>query len=207
MKKVAFLMIGVSGSGKSTVTNKIADHIYHRYINSAILDLELIKFSLDDCRYTFRFGFTDDLDPPFNKNEKAKYSEAFMYSCEKESEFKEHVDMRWKKSLNDADILFIDNTNLSRKSRARWTTEAQNAGFTVVAVQVVAPLSVVIERQTTRPDKSVPLYTVKEMYLRQQEVQLGSECNILINVDGTGDGTILEGNLIALFNQLGFNTD
>jgi hypothetical protein len=49
----------------------------------------------------------------------------------------------------------------------------------------MTPLDTVLARQTSRADKSVPLETVRDMYLRQQEAQLGTECDVLINVDGT----------------------
>lgn len=173
--KIAFLMVGVSGSGKSTAQKAISD---------LLKDCTQAVFSLDDCRFSFMNhshagqGWSD------NDSMKAQYAMVFAYATEHEKEFKEFTTQEWNKCLA-YDVLFIDNTNLSKKSRARWTTEARAKGFKVCAVQMQTPLQVVIDRQKTRTDKSVPESVVRDMYMRQTEVLLGEEVDFLIIVDGT----------------------
>jgi tRNA uridine 5-carbamoylmethylation protein Kti12 len=160
-------MVGVSGSGKSTVTYRLWNR-YH-------CDENVAEFSLDVCRLDFLDMITDD--------PKKAYAMAFKHATENQKQFDEYVNKRWAEALK-ADVIFVDNTNLTRKSRARWIQEARSKGFTIVAVNVMTPLKVVMERQATRKDKSVPLEVVRDMYMRMQEVQ-ADEADYVLHVDGT----------------------
>ena len=168
-------MVGVSGSGKSTA---------QKAISNLLMDRTQAVFSLDDCR----FSFMDYSHPgqwwSDNDTMKSRYAQAFAYATEYEKEFKEFTTQEWNKCLK-YDVVFIDNTNLTKKSRTRWTTEARVKGFKVCAVQMQTSLQVVIDRQSTRSDKSVPESVIRDMYMRQQEVLLGDEVDFLIIVDGT----------------------
>lgn len=53
----------------------------------------------------------------------------------------------------------------------------------------MCPLQTIIDRQRTRTDKSVPEETIRDMYMRQQEVLVGSEVDILKVVDGSAPVT------------------
>ena len=175
MKK-AFMMIGVSGVGKSSVMSCIVEA-------ARSLGKSVRVFSLDNCRIDMVTRERGQAWPD-NTTTAQMYAEAFEYASNNTSQFNSFVTSVWE-DVKKSEVVIVDNTNLTRKSRGRWTQELRSAGFTVTGVQVMAPLSVVLARQDTRPDKSVPKNIVKDMYMRQQEVLLGSEVDQIINIDGT----------------------
>jgi len=171
-------MIGVSGSGKSTIQRKLMGELssVDQYFGST--------FSLDDVRIRFvRQELSDQISA--SDSEADIYRMAFQHANDNKKEFDAFVNQEWAATLATNGVIFIDNTNLTKKSRARWISDARSKGYKIVCVQVMTPLDTVLARQSSRTDKSVPLDTVRDMYLRQQEAQLGTECDILINVDGT----------------------
>ena len=172
MTKTCYIMVGVSGAGKSTAMRALAS-----------TSRGTVKtFSLDDCRLSFFFKTGRATGRP---SEAAVYGAAFDHAIENPADFNNHVNKEWNEALK-ADTLFVDNTNLTRKSRARWIQEARQKGFSICAVEVHAPLQTVIDRQGTRGDKSVPAAIVRDMYMRQQAVLLGSEADFILHVDGLG---------------------
>jgi predicted kinase len=179
MSKVAFIMVGVSGSGKSTIQRKLMGEL------SSIDQYFCSTFSLDEARIRFIHEtkpgqWWSDLD-----SEADIYRMAYQHANDNKKEFDIFVHQEWMATLATNGAIFIDNTNLTRKSRARWISDARSKGFKIVCVQVMTPLDTVLARQSSRTDKSVPLDTVRDMFMRQQEAQLGTECDVLINVDGT----------------------
>ena len=119
----------------------------------------------------------------------AFYKAAFDNANENKVKFDAFVISQWKRFL-ERDFVVVDNTNLTRKPRARWINDLRAKGFTIVGVQVNVPLQVALDRQATRGDKSVPLKIVEDMYMQQQEFLLGSEVDYVMYVDGvTGSVT------------------
>jgi predicted kinase/CRISPR/Cas system-associated endonuclease Cas3-HD len=171
----AYILSGVSGAGKST---------FMRTIHNPVV------FSLDDCRLDFYDRITDD--------PKKAYADAWAYANANEKLFAEYVQKRWKDALFEAarshNALVIDNTNLSRKSRARWVSELMTSkshhfgggenGWAVIGVSVYTPLKTVLRRRLARHDKTVPLDTVTDMYFRAEEFMLGTECHAMLMIDG-----------------------
>jgi predicted kinase len=185
MPKIAYVMIGVSGSGKSSVIQEIK--------KGALPGMRVVVFSLDDCRLSFlaeRVG-TEALP----EDVKEFYRVAFDFANANAKDFDAFVDKTWIEALT-ADIVFIDNTNLTRKSRARWISDARAKKFEIHAIQMVTPLKTVIDRQKSRHNKSVPESVIHDMYARQQEVLLGSEADCLFVVDGTKPPELSLANLI-----------
>lgn len=170
--KVCWILVGPSGSGKSTLIDTL--------LKSSAGG---IVFSLDSCRMQFAEGFDEYLGIPLHL-EKDRYSAAYHLSMEHEKEFKEYHKEVWEHALTH-EYVYVDNTNLTKKSRAPWIQGARAKGFTIIGAEVMAPLSVVLARQATRSDKAVPAARVTEMYMRQQELLLGSECDWLAYFDGS----------------------
>lgn len=166
--KIGYLMVGVSGSGKSTVVNELTK--LHQ--NAAV-------FSLDKCRLELF-----KMQSAISMSDAELYAGAFEYATKYQQQFDSFVTSSWKSAL-EQDVVIVDNTNLTRKGRARWCNEMHDKGFNVIGVSVSAPLQVVLDRQSTRGDKSVPAKIVREMYMRQQELFVGSEVDEILHVDGT----------------------
>lgn len=168
-----YIMVGPSGSGKTTWMRQMrrdADYVV----------------SYDDYRMLF-CPITSDAP-------KDQYAEAWRYCAEHEAEFKKYTDERvrhlFKDSLKSLKAqpfrsVFIDNTNGSKKSRARWVQEARALGMKVVAVEFWNTLQTLADRQHTRPDKEVPIYSLKQQYWAQTSAWLGSEVDEVIVVPGT----------------------
>jgi tRNA uridine 5-carbamoylmethylation protein Kti12 len=176
MPKVAFILVGVSGSGKSTVL---------KYMRTIAGEGTQAVFSLDESRLRLAsnaiaavFERTGDM------SDKEAYRIAFEVANDRPEEFNAQVNKDWAEALK-ADIVFVDNTNLTRKSRARWINDLRAKKFSISGVNVIAPLQVVLDRQATRGDKIVPEEVVRNMYMSQQEMLLGDEVDFLFHVDGT----------------------
>ena len=175
--KRAFVLAGPSGSGKSTVVGLITRP--YAWVNRPQVGI----FSLDACRLDF---FDQILDDPVKA-----YAEAFKYANEREAEFNQYVTKCWHETLLNH-VVIVDNTNLTRKSRARWVNDLRAKKFRITGVEVLAPLSVVLQRQRTRADKSVGDDIVRSMYMRQEGFMLGTECDELIVVDGNQDNSEID---------------
>lgn len=173
-KKKAYIMIGPSGSGKSTVRKAlVAKYEAH----------DTRTFSLDDCRIKFYL----DNAPGYGETgegltEGDLYGKAFDFA--KGKEFDAFVQSEWAKA-REARVVIVDNVHGTRKSRKPWVDALKKDKFHITMVQIQTPLDVILERQNTRGDKKVPEFVVKQMYMRQEEAMVGSECDSLLVIDGT----------------------
>jgi len=167
MDRVCYIIVGVSGSGKSTLVNQLKSQ----------LD-DYCVFSLDDVRVDM-YSLLNEYIPD---DKKTMYSAAFSFVNQNQEQFNKYVDERWKSALKHVHVI-VDNTHLTRKSRARWIQDARSKGFKIVVFNVMTPLQVVLDRQSSRADKAVPADVVRDMYMRLQEVQ-ADEYDVLINYDG-----------------------
>jgi predicted kinase len=169
MTKTAYFLIGASGSGKSTFVQKLAHQ-----------QDEIGMFSLDAIRLLFlgaeQFNLT--------REEKIEvYKAAFEKASEQSAEFNKLVEDIWRMCLQ-YDVIVLDNTNLTRKTRAQRLQSLRKNDYKIVMVEFIVPLQTVLDRQSTRPDKSVPLEAVRQHYFRQESIHLGSECDEMMVVSG-----------------------
>jgi len=171
MSKIGYIVAGVSGAGKSTFIKPLLEEYPGKTVK---------VFSLDDCRISLFKSVTKCLDL---SDEEMTYAKAFEYANNNPKQFDSWVNEHWATALK-ADVVVVDNTNLTVKSRARWVQDLKSKNFKVIGVQVNVPLQVAIDRQKTRGDKCVPAGIVREMYMRQQEFFVGTEVDELINVKG-----------------------
>lgn len=183
MSKICYVMIGVSGSGKTTAIKNLSKLHPNKKVSI---------FSLDTCRINLLDSFlkNDGIEQYTNSDvsESEFYTAAYNWADTNPTQFNELVNDEWVKSLQESTVLFIDNMNLSKKSRARWISEAKHKGFQVVAVEMHTPLVICQERQSTRTDKSLPIELISEMYLKMQSVKVPEEVDYIIHVDGiTGE--------------------
>lgn len=144
--------IGCSGAGKST------------YKKNNYPDVQ--SFSLDDCRLRW---YSED------------YSEAYRMSVE-DSTFSNKANQEFFALLKKGKDLYVDNTNLSRKRRQMYITEARKRGYNIVGILFLSSLNTVISRQKSRTDKSVPESAVIQHYNALQYPSYG-EMDTIIVVD------------------------
>lgn len=170
----AFIMIGPSGSGKSTWTTarvRPGDKV----------------LSLDTARLAF---LSTKNDIGFSRgDEKGFYRAAFEHACANEREFNAFVQQQTREAFHElratgADV-YIDNTNGSKKVRAKWIQEARAVGMKVIAVEFWNTLETLAQRQKTRSDKEVPYSSLKSQYFAQTSAWHGSEVDEVIVVHGS----------------------
>jgi tRNA uridine 5-carbamoylmethylation protein Kti12 len=161
-------MMGVPGAGKSTQLRKIIGLGYDNHD-----PYDCCVFSLDTCRLEFMDEVID------YSNEKECYRKAFEYANEHKEEFSKFVEKKFAEALTH-EYVFVDNTNLTKKSRKQWITGAKDAGYLLIGVHVDVALEVAIKRQETRTDKSVPADVVTSMYNSLQEFLVPSEVDEII---------------------------
>lgn len=176
-QKKAFVMIGPSGSGKSTARQAL----YAKYAEAGAM---VRVFSLDDCRIKFFLEKKEREAGEEGLTQGELYSKAFAHANKRGKEFDKYVEDEWKAARN-AQVVFVDNVNGTRKSRKPWVDALKRDNFHITMVQVQTPLEVILERQNTRGDKKVPEDIVRQMYMRQEEAMVGSECDALMVIDGT----------------------
>lgn len=135
----AFILIGASGSGKSTFRNKIMKQ-----------DMGTKVFSLDDLRIEMYGG---------------DYDRAYLRSID-DPHFKPAGRGRFMDIIrtNKVNAVIVDNVNTTKKSRVMYADEMQRRGYLVTAVVFVTSLKTVIDRQKTREDKQVPTDAVVRQY-------------------------------------------
>lgn len=141
------ILVGVSGIGKST---------YAR--NSG-----LFTYCWDDIRVKLYLRHNAP-----EGDDKAIYAKAFKWCNDNPALFRGAYQSELKKLLKKGVSFCIDNMCTSRKRRREFISAARQHGYTINIVEFVAPLHVVCERQSTRPDKFVPLDVVTQTYLNTQ---------------------------------------
>lgn len=154
-EKEVHIPIGPSGCGKSTHLNSLGG---------------CEVFSLDELRHRW-----------YDAND---YANAWQMSI-KDKSFKHKAQKEFTRMLRDGvDKVYVDNTNLTRKVRRFYVTEAFNRGYKVVAHLFPSDLSTVVARQETRDDKTVPVEAVEQQFWRLQYPLLYGEADEVRVYDG-----------------------
>lgn len=154
--RTAYFPIAPSGAGKSTYLKKLE-------AEAAEHGRTIEVFSLDRLRHEFYDA--DDYAKAFEKSVADKSFEARA-----NARFHEIVK---KAATSDSIDLYIDNTNLSAKRRKWYLDVVRKQGFATTAVMMPVSLNVLLERQKTRGDKTVPDAAVKQQYKSLQSPMLG----------------------------------
>lgn len=169
------ILIGPSGSGKSTYLKKFSSS-------------QDVVISLDNYRLEFANGFVDLPEDPAEA-----YKLAYSICEEQDSVFRNYTQIQTAEVFKSVPtstgtVYIIDNTNLSKKSRAQYVSAARSKKMHITAVEFWNPLEVIVERQQTRGDKSVPYGVVRSQQNAQTCAWIGLEADaIQLIVNGNYD--------------------
>lgn len=161
-----YLLVGPSGSGKSTFMKNIwqtGDQVISDDEVRLQIGREMLDYQHDD--------------------RKAFYDVAWQHCADNPKEFDERCAQQLKDAIRDVGhgrAIFVDNTNLSKKRRARFVAEARKWKMRVVAVEFWTPFDVLVGRQKTRLDKDVPVSSVRKQLEAQTCTLEGSEVDEVI---------------------------
>lgn len=139
--KTLYLAIGPSGCGKSTHFLKLK----HK-------DPTIVHYSWDALRLEW-----------YNPD----YEIAYKMSVD-DTQFNNKATKTFCKLVSTGKNIYVDNTNLSRKRRRPFITEARKHGYTVIGLVFPITINTLLNRQFTRPDKCVPSEAVNQHYMSLQ---------------------------------------
>lgn len=128
--------IGPSGCGKST--------LYNHLVNVQRGDVHSLS---NDSMRVLLYG--DD------------YDNAWL-AANNDKDFKHKVRAVFTSMLNDNNIIYLDNTNLSPKVRRFWLTEATRYSYLKVALVFDVDDETLLSRRVSRNDKTVPYSAVQQ---------------------------------------------
>lgn len=176
-----YILVGPSGSGKTTWVEE------NKRASTRMVSMD-----------TYRLAFYHMMEPCSDEElgrtitaeeMKLTYREAFAYCCDNEAAFKKYHDEKLADAYHYAKIakadVFVDNTNGSKKARAKYVQAARNIGHRVVAVEFWNTFETLLARQKTRGDKEVPYSSLKQQYFAQTCAWLGSEVDEVVVVPGS----------------------
>jgi predicted kinase len=127
---IAIIPIGPSGSGKSTLYTKLVKDIP-----------DLKSFSWD----TLRLEWYDPKD----------YSKAWALANKDKQFYNRALDL-FMEMLRKKENIYVDNINITPRSRSQFVRAAKQYGYKVVAQVFNVTEKTLMERAKTRKDKSVP---------------------------------------------------
>lgn len=137
--KKLWMLIGPTGSGKSTISNKI--------VRQSKNNVNI--FSWD----TLRLEWYDS----------ENYANAWELASQ-DRNFKSRANEEFCRLLEVGHDVIVDNTNLTPKRRKFFIQEAKKRGYETIGVTFDVPLQTLIDRQTTRGDKCVPTHSVIKQF-------------------------------------------
>lgn len=157
--KKAYVLVGASGSGKSTYVQQF-DNI-HTYI-----------FNLDTLRIEYYLDWNvKDEGIEFGE----LYSNAFRYCCDNDKAFDKFVLKRFLDYVRNGFDIVIDNTNLTIKSRRRWITLLRDNGYYIIGVEFLSSLSILKSRLDERSDRTMDFKIVEFQYNKTNSLRYGIE--------------------------------
>lgn len=164
---ILYLMFGVAGCGKTTFTQQY------------LPDVKV--FSEDDLRllYAAKHMTDEEYDSWKSHSLKGQYDVAWKFChMNDDSKYDQFAREKFQEALDLGESIVLDRTNQSRKARSFWIQAARQKGYDVHSVEFYIPLSTLIARQSTRPEKAVPEYRVRDMHHGMQLPLVNSEVDV-----------------------------
>lgn len=167
--KRAYVLIGTSSGGKSTVRERIVEEWGKLGVVPNVFNMDSVRLA------TF----------PSEGTPLEQYQHAFNGSVEDEDVFQAAVDAEMRRVFQNKNdevaIVVSDNCNLSKKARNAFIARARQARYTVVAVVLATHPNVARARQNAREDREgVPIWnqfkslTVPSFYSEMDELKVVS---------------------------------
>lgn len=164
-KPTITLLVGPSGAGKSTYTKE-------HYKDALIV-------SEDEYRLAYAELHMDSADRAARlKMSTAEWYNAAWQFCTftDNKGYTEYVQTEWAKALQSGRDIVLDNTNQSRKYRARWINNAlARRSHNVHTVEFFVSESLVKSRQAGRGDKKVPEQSIHQQVMNMEVPWMGVE--------------------------------
>lgn len=164
------VMVGASGSGKSTYSDKLEKKGYEYFS----LDASRIKYAQEN-------GVK-------GSNPIDVYGRAHAYCDKHRGPFRIYADRQYSDLIKARANIIVDNTNVSPKARGNYIGLAQKHGYEVVCALFPITRAELLKRQKVRKDKTVPIVAVLDQYKRIEMPWIGKECDsidvAMTNVDG-----------------------
>ena len=165
-----YVLIGASGSGKSTYSDKkIKDGASY--------------FSLDASRLSYAAD-----NGVKGSNPVDAYGRAFAYCGKHRGPFRQYADRIFRDLVKSNVSIIVDNTNVSSDARGDYIYEAKKSGYDIVCVLFPITRKELAGRQKAPTDKCVPMVAVMDQYSRISMPWLGKETDyvelVMTNVDG-----------------------
>lgn len=140
MKKYLLLPIGPSGVGKSTL-----------YKQLQVDYAELVSYSWDSLR--LEWYCPED------------YSKAWTLAC-KDKKFQAKAMRVFEDLVQDGKDIYVDNLNLTPKSRRPFIEHAERYGYITIAYVIKYDIPTLLTRRTLRPDKTLPEAAIHDQVKR-----------------------------------------
>lgn len=153
------VLVGASGSGKSTYSNELISRGYE-------------YFSLDKCRidYAVEAGIVA-------RDPSTLYSKAYDYCGIHRGPFSKYADKTYESLIALKHDVIVDNTNVDFRARNKFIKHAVENGYFIKCVMFPLDIKKLMNRQKTRTDKTVPMAAVYDQYYRISVPWIGTENN------------------------------
>lgn len=163
---VLYMPIGASGTGKSTFIDNMRNRAQQ-------IEETIDVFSWDALRLDW---YITDAEYQMLAYDQLSTKEMYRSAFERQiadKEFNRKANQYFIEMVKTGNSLVVDNTNLSKKRRRFFVDQARNHGYHIVAVLMPIALQTVLDRQSSRVDKSVPLDAVRQHYMSLQLPEYG----------------------------------
>ena len=158
-QKTLFMLMGVSGAGKSTWVKSLKG--------------DFVVFNEDNLRLEYAAPHVK-LEPPFTVQE---YYEACWKFCHlhPDSEFEKFSKEKFLEVVDGRKHIVLDRMNQGKKGRGKFINVAKQKGFKIHSVEFFISEITAKARQETREDKRVPDFRVHQIFMQQEVPWLGPE--------------------------------